>query len=384
MKLLADFILVGGMIFNVIVLILLWRKLVKRLADKLLIAIFSCMLLETIHFYSGLHDLDIFTLITFPVEDSLVFFFGPATYLYVKSLYLPTENLLWRHRWHFLPLALYLCLIAGPITISILQDEYLFPYLKYIVQNDFLFLSHMIYLLIYTLLSLRLLRRYQSTIREYFSDLAEVNFQWIQFFFMGILLVIGVDMTTSAYELTFGNFSWDTGFLTVFAMIGLVAYLGYHGVSQSRILLPDFLAEQILKEEGARPQVQGKVTDKPNPAVLPEAEELQQRLRQVLETNAVYLDEDLTLSKLAEQLPTTDKKLSLLLNQYLHTSFYDYVNQHRVAAVKQMMADDRYGRKPNIEIAYACGFKSKSSFNRVFKKMAGMTPGAWRDGQAVS
>lgn len=367
------------MVFNVIVLILLWRKLVKRLADKLLIAIFSCMLLEVVHFYSGLHELDLLTLFTFPVEDSLVFFFGPATYLYVKSLYLSPQGLLWRDRWHFLPLVLYIGLISGPITMSILQDDYLFPYLQYIVQNEYLFLTHMIYLLVYTLLSLRLLRRYQVTIREYFSDLAEVNFQWISYFFYGILLVIAVDLSTSAYEITVGVLSWDTGYLTVFAMIGLVGYLGYHGVSQSRILLPEFLAAQTLEQEMARPQVQRKVKGKPaSAAVLPEAEDLKERLQQVLEAGEAYFDEDLTLSKLAEQLPTTDKKLSLLLNQYLNTSFYDYVNQHRVAAVKQMMADDRYGTKPNIEIAYACGFKSKSSFNRVFKKMVGMTPGAWR------
>jgi len=180
-------------------------------------------------------------------------------------------------------------------------------------------------------------------------------------------------MSTSFYELTFGMLSWDTGYLTVAAMIFLIAYLGYHGVSQSRMLLPDFLV--------ARTQVQGELKNKvpAPPPTLPEAEKLTQRLEKILLIDEAYLDEDLTLGKLAELLPTTDKKLSLLLNQHLATSFYDLINQHRVKAVKQMMADDRFGRRPNIEIAYACGFKSKSSFNRVFKKQTGLTPGLFRE-----
>lgn len=373
MKLLIDFILVSGMIFNVIILILLWRRGIKRLPEWLLIVIFSCMLLETVHFYGGLHDLDVLTFFTFPFEDAIVFFLGPALLLYVKSLYQPAPGLVRGHLKHFIPLLLYLVFITVPIMVSIIQEGFVFEYLRYLVNSDYVFLAHMFFLLAYTLLSLRRLNRFEDAIKDYFSDLGQAGFIWIRRFFYGILVVIAVDISTSAYELTFGVLDWDTGYLTVAAMIFLIAYLGYHGVSQSRVLLPDFLA--------ARTQVQGKLTDSvstPTPP-LPEADPLAQRLEKVLIIDEAYLDEDLTLGKLAELLPTTDKKLSLLLNQHLTTSFYDLINQHRVEAVKRMMADDSFGRRPNIEIAYACGFKSKSSFNRVFKKQTGLTPGAYRE-----
>lgn len=224
----------------------------------------------------------------------------------------------------------------------------------------------------YTLLSLHLVRRYEIAIKDYFSEISEAGFDWIRRFFLGILLLIGIDLSTSFYEITFGELSWDTGNLTVAWMIFLIAYLGYHGVSQSRILLPDFLL--------ARSRVQGEVESSasPPPPALPEAEALADRLQQVLVLEEAYLDEELTLGKLAALLPTTDKKLSLLLNQHLGVSFYDLVNQHRVEAVQRLMREDVYGSRPVIELAYASGFKSKTSFNRVFKKLTGVTPGVYR------
>ncbi len=360
------------MIFNVIILVLLWRRNMKRLPEWLLIIIFSCMLLETVHFYGGLHDLDVFTFFTFPFEDAMVFFLGPALLLYVKSLYQPAQDLFRRNLFHFFPLLAYLLLVTIPIMVSIIQDAYLFEYLRYLVDSDYVFLSHMFFLLVYTLMSLRRLNRFEEVIKDYFSDLGDAGFTWIRRFFHGILIVIAIDMSTSFYELTLGALDWDTGYLTVAAMIFMIMYLGYHGVSQSRILLPDFLVAQTQVQS----ELKGKVAAPIPP--LPEADALAQRLEKILVVDEAYLDEDLTLGKLAELLPTTDKKLSLLLNQHLATSFYDLINQHRVEAVKQMMTNDRFGRRPNIEIAYACGFKSKSSFNRVFKKQTGLTPGLFR------
>ena len=64
----------------------------------------------------------------------------------------------------------------------------------------------------------------------------------------------------------------------------------------------------------------------------------------------------MTLSNLAEQLNITDKKLSALLNHHLNTSFYDFINQYRVEAVKAKIKT--WGGKPDTrwyDIAKKCG-----------------------------
>jgi AraC-like DNA-binding protein len=55
-------------------------------------------------------------------------------------------------------------------------------------------------------------------------------------------------------------------------------------------------------------------------------------------------------------------------------SFYDYVNERRIEEVKRKINDPKYSHLKLVEVAYECGFNSKATFNRVFKKIEGHSP----------
>jgi len=95
------------------------------------------------------------------------------------------------------------------------------------------------------------------------------------------------------------------------------------------------------------------------------------KLDNLFEVEKVYLDEKLTLYKLAKKIQTTDKKLSFLLNKSMNTTFYDYVNSFRVEAVKLKLVSEKSKKFTILAIAHECGFNSKASFNRIFKKSTG-------------
>ena len=59
-------------------------------------------------------------------------------------------------------------------------------------------------------------------------------------------------------------------------------------------------------------------------------------------------------------------------------SFYDFVNGYRVAAVKERLADQGEGPSSLLDVALACGFRSKATFNRIFKQHTGLTPTQYR------
>lgn len=66
------------------------------------------------------------------------------------------------------------------------------------------------------------------------------------------------------------------------------------------------------------------------------------------------------------------------LNQQLRTTFYDYVNQWRVARAKELLAT-----RPDLsveQVAEQSGFNSLTSFRRYFTKAVGTTPSKWRKG----
>jgi len=376
--LLFDFLLISGLVFNAIILVLLWQRRERTLPDRLLMGVFGATLVEIIHIYGGFHDLDVLEVITYPLDDLLAFWLGPLLLMYVKSLYQPSAGLVRRHWPHFAFMLVYFGAITAPVMVSIFRGGPIFSYLTFLVKSDWFYIVHMLYLMGYALWSLRLLRRYRTVVKDNFSELDTYGFDWVRHFFQGVVLVIIIDLSTSFYELTFGELSWSTGYLTIGALVVLIAYLGVHGVSQSKVLLPDFL---LARTQDAVEVAAATPTTPSTP--LPEAADLAKRLQAVLTEEEAYLDEALTLGKLAALLPCTDKKLSLLLNQHLGTSFYDLINERRIAAVQDAMAADPYGTRSIIEIAYTSGFKSKTSFNRVFKQRVGMTPGAYRENLAT-
>lgn len=108
-----------------------------------------------------------------------------------------------------------------------------------------------------------------------------------------------------------------------------------------------------------------------------EANSLKFDLEKCMQEKKPYTDPELSLSKLAQSIQTTDKKLSILLNQNMNTSFYDYLNTFRINDFKEGFKNGKLDDLSITGLATQCGFKSKSSFYRAFKKETGMTPTAY-------
>lgn len=117
-------------------------------------------------------------------------------------------------------------------------------------------------------------------------------------------------------------------------------------------------------------------------ALSPErAAELAQKLPQVMETEKIYLDPNLTLKGLSEKLMVHPNHLSRVINERFEQSFNDFINRCRIEAAKERLLDPREKDKTILEIAYDTGFYSKSVFNTAFKKFTGMTPSQFRQKQ---
>ncbi|MBN2442227.1 MAG: substrate-binding domain-containing protein [Spirochaetales bacterium] len=113
---------------------------------------------------------------------------------------------------------------------------------------------------------------------------------------------------------------------------------------------------------------------------LPE-EKLQEYFQQLLlymDTEKPFVDLDLTLPYLAEQLNIPRNHLSYVINKYSRVNFYAFVNSYRIKQAKHYL-EAAYKEKINIlEIAYNSGFKSKSTFYKIFKKHTQLTPTDYR------
>jgi AraC-like DNA-binding protein len=99
-------------------------------------------------------------------------------------------------------------------------------------------------------------------------------------------------------------------------------------------------------------------------------------LRRSFEQDHVYRDQDLGLSRLAEQLDLSSHQLSELINTQLDTSFPRLVRQYRVEAAKRMLIDEP--RASVLSVGLSVGFNSQSSFYSAFKDVTGTVPSRYR------
>ncbi len=100
----------------------------------------------------------------------------------------------------------------------------------------------------------------------------------------------------------------------------------------------------------------------------------QSDLTSLMEDQRVYTDSELSLNKLARMMNINPRYLSVILNDVLNKSFYDYINYYRIEQVKYLLKGPDHEKFTIEAIANKSGFKSKSSFNLAFKKYTKMTP----------
>ena len=77
---------------------------------------------------------------------------------------------------------------------------------------------------------------------------------------------------------------------------------------------------------------------------------------------------------LSKQFGVNRNQLSQLINEGVGENFYDFINKYRVEEVKRLMADPQKQNYSLLGLALDAGFKSKSTFNLVFKRFTGLTP----------
>lgn len=102
------------------------------------------------------------------------------------------------------------------------------------------------------------------------------------------------------------------------------------------------------------------------------------RLESAMEQQQLFLRTDLSLPQLAGMVGCSVNHLSQVINAGIGKSFFDYVNGHRVALAKRLLADPQRSDVPVLEVAYAVGFNSSSAFYAAFRKITGQTPADYR------
>jgi len=99
-----------------------------------------------------------------------------------------------------------------------------------------------------------------------------------------------------------------------------------------------------------------------------------QELLHQMEADKLYLEPELNIGNVANELNIHAHQLSKLINTQLNKNFFEFVNAYRVEAFKKLATDPRNKHISILGLAMDAGFNSKATFNRIFKNSTGLTP----------
>lgn len=103
-------------------------------------------------------------------------------------------------------------------------------------------------------------------------------------------------------------------------------------------------------------------------------EEMISEISRVIKEKQLYKQLDFNLQQLSDELNSNSSYISQTINHGLGIRFNDYINQFRVEEAKHQLRSAENKHLTIEAISELCGFKSKSTFFRAFKKETGLTP----------
>lgn len=103
-----------------------------------------------------------------------------------------------------------------------------------------------------------------------------------------------------------------------------------------------------------------------------------------IKAEKLFLENDLSLNTVSKKYEISSGYLSQLINQHSNTNFNDYINKLRIDEAKLMLLDSSYENYTIDAIALECGFRSKSNFYTIFKKITQQTPNQYKNSQLIN
>lgn len=225
----------------------------------------------------------------------------------------------------------------------------------------------------YCFLCLQLVFKYKHLLKSTHSNVEKVDITWISMLVVGFMIVMGLEAILAFSKVIFlfkpyhMDFFQKMGLTCYYSLFLLVNLLVFTGIRY-------FSSFEPVKEEPEKPKdgAKKKISDHLlNP-------DLAREIDEAMRGTKSYMEPDITLEHLAEELSITARDLSMIINRHFGVNFYEFVNRYRIEEAKAMLASPKHSDTTITDIYLAVGFNSKSVFNTFFKKLVGTTPSQYR------
>lgn len=270
----------------------------------------------------------------------------PLYFIYIKQL-TSSESSVAGSLWYMIPALI----VAGCNWMGFIELSQWAHKVMFIVQ-----------VIMICWLGVRKLNRFDRQLKEVYADTEDTTTEPLRTLLICFVVTSVISSVFNAIgRQYFATSVWLLAIPSILfsTMLFAVSYVGYSRKYVALQLQKDMEEEKVEQEpnEGNEPAT----ADKFGPI-----------LKRMMEEQQLYLQPDIKINELAQQVGTCRTYLSNYLNQELGVSFSDYINRQRIEYAKALMA-----QSPNLalaEVAVASGFASVTSFVRNYKKFVGKAP----------
>lgn len=306
---------------------------------------------------------------------------APLIYFYFQAVTNPKKKLTKRDLIHFIPIFLILTIRAviliydsNQIGFDKVQNGYLVTKFQWKYLTPISELVSIIQMSVYLALSFQMMFIYKRKINHFFSNTYKLEMNWLLHFLFLYSFLFLYNTFQFFIDMTITNLSWtQTWWHHFFSIIAVI----YIAVRAYYTYIPELHGEEIesfLEEKQDNFKKVSNEIGNENSQLSPKIIANKNKIIEYFDQYKPYLEPDLTLVSLSKELNISREDLSEAINRGINLKFNDFINQYRIEEFKVKLYNQKNENISILGIAYECGFNSKATFNRAFKKTNNSSP----------
>jgi len=291
----------------------------------------------------------------FFITGPFLLLLGPFLFFYMRSIVQPGRGIDKSDFKHFIIFGVYVLFMIS-IVIAGPEGSY-YDLIKQVIGSPWVFL--VVQLGFYLATTNKMLKQHRANMINRYSNVEGMDASWLQYI-IWVFVIIMVFVTIAIPSLIHGvGFDIYKTTSSLFYSV-ILFFIGFKGIRQKIPMEQEIAAESMSGSPDEQMAEQKKT------------------LLTYLESQRPYLNPELSLIDLAQQLDMSRNQLSSVINNGMGDNFYNFINGYRVEEVKRLIQQDAKRQYKIMTLASQAGFNSKSSFNKIFKEITGLTPSEYR------
>lgn len=297
-------------------------------------------------------------------------------YFYVMFFLYPSKKITFIEKLLFVPFTVFLVLILffrlklilGYIEINPINQGFRLV----VLTNEVFSVLYSITLLIIVFIKINIYEKHRNAFDK---KIIRPDVKWLKItlYIIFFFTFVWAYLTIKNIFLTQGEANFYVLWISVAYLIYWLGHIGIYkyGIIADRKKIRKYLNDNISVSQEKNSSTSSYSSSKHTNQYILDLENL-------LVNEKIYLDSNLTLENVAENLKLSPSYLSRIIHNELNTSFPDYLNSYRIEEAKKYLKNPDFAKYTIVSIGLEAGFNSKSSFYNVFKKATGKTPLAYQ------